>query len=240
MRRPALRSSAKDFSYRDWYNGVTRTGSNLRVLGSSNPRLRGTLWSLAVAAPIRAPARRSGVRAGHRISVVGYQLTAIQQFVTSFEQGQAVALTVTDQRGVILATPRPRPGLVSAAQDPRVRRALAGQAGIVSINTHGGRILSASRPSAVSAGRCIADVSEATAFACANRLRLTVGAVAGALGMVLFLAAWLLGRLWRERSAAEAEVRALNVGLETRVTERTADLQRANQNLEAFSLLRLT
>ena len=142
-----------------------------------------------------------------------------------------MALTVTDQRGVILATPRPGPGLVSAAQDPRVRRALAGQTGIVSIDTHGDRVLSAYTPVGGLGWTVLADVSEATAFAGASRLRLTVLAVAGALSIVLFLAAWLLGRLWRERSAAEAAVRALNAGLEARVT----DLQRANQNLEAFS-----
>ena len=34
---------------------------------------------------------------------------------------------------------------------------------------------------------------------------------------------------------AEAEVRALNAGLEARVERRTADLERANKNLEAFS-----
>ena len=120
---------------------------------------------------------------------------------------------------------------MSAAQDPRVRRALAGQTGIVSIDTHGDRVLSAYTPVGGLGWTVLADVSEATAFAGASRLRLTVLAVAGALSIVLFLAAWLLGRLWRERSAAEAAVRALNAGLEARVT----DLQRANQNLEAFS-----
>ena len=136
---------------------------------------------------------------------------------------------------MILATPKPGPGLVSAAQDPRVRRALAGQAGTVSIDTPTGWVLSAYTPVAGLGWTVHADVSEATAFAGASHLRLTVLAVAGALSIVLFLAAWLLGRLWRERSAAEAAVRALNVGLEARVTERTADLQRANQDLEAFS-----
>ncbi len=99
---------------------------------------------------------------------------------------------------MILATPRTRSGLVSAAQDPRVRRALAGQTGIVSIDTHGGRVLSAYTPVGDLGWTVLADVSEATAFAGANRLRLTVLAVAGALSIVLFLAAWLLGRLWRD------------------------------------------
>ena len=101
---------------------------------------------------------------------------------------------------------------MSAAQDPRVRRALAGQTGIVSIDTHGDRVLSAYTPVGGLGWTVLADVSEATAFAGASRLRLTVLAVAGALSIVLFLAAWLLGRLWRERSAAEAAVRALNAG----------------------------
>ena len=38
-----------------------------------------------------------------------------------------------------------------------------------------------------------------------------------------------------EQRQAEAEVRALNAGLEARVHQRTAELQRANRNLEAFT-----
>jgi signal transduction histidine kinase len=146
-----------------------------------------------------------------------------------------VALTVTDQHGVILATPRPRPGLVPAARDPRVRRALAGQSGIISLDTSSGRVLSAFTPVSGIGWTVHADVSEATAFAGANRLRLAVLAIAGGLGIVLALAAWLLGRLWRDRAAGIAEIRALNVGLEARVAQRTVDLERANQSLEAFS-----
>ena len=224
----------RSFSYRDWYQVVRRTGatyvsSALRSAAAGHPLV------VAVATPIRVPGSPAGSAPVIGYLSLGYQLTAIQQFVTSFEQGQAVALTVTDQRGVILATPRPGSGLVSGAQDPRVRRALAGQSGIVSIDTHSGRVLSAYTPVGDLGWTVHADVSEATAFAGASRLRLTVLAVAGALSLVLFVAAWLLGRLWRERSAAEAAIRALNVDLEARVTERTADLQQANQNLEAFS-----
>ena len=224
----------KSFSYRDWYKGVRRTGRTylspaLRSAAAGHPLV------VAIATPIRMPGSPAGSGPVIGYLSFGYQLTAIQQFVASFEHGQAVALTVTDQLGAIVATPRPSPGLVSAAQDPRVRRALAGQTGIVSIDTRSGRVLSAYTPVSDLGWTVHADVSEATAFAGANRLRMRVFAVTGALSLVLVLAAWLLGRLWRGREAAESAIRELNVGLETRVAARTADLEQANRSLEAFS-----
>ena len=80
-----------------------------------------------------------------------------------------------------------------------------------------------------------ADVPESVAFAGANRLRLTVGSIAGGLALALLLGSFLLGRAWRERAAAQATIRTLNASLEARVAQRTADLVRANQNLEAFT-----
>jgi light-regulated signal transduction histidine kinase (bacteriophytochrome) len=80
-----------------------------------------------------------------------------------------------------------------------------------------------------------ADVPESVAFAGANRLRLTVGSIAGGLALALLLGSFLLGRAWPERAAAQATIRTLNASLEARVAQRTADLVRANQNLEAFT-----
>ena len=224
----------QDFSYRDWYKGVTRKGKPY-VSSAYQSAVTGHPLVIAVAAPIRASRAAAGSAPIIGYLVIGYQLTAIQQFVTVFARGQAVALTVTDQHGVILVMPRPRPGLVSAANDPRVRRALAGQTGVVSVNANGHRVLSGFAPVGDLGWTVHADVLESTAFASANRLRLTVGTVAGGLGLGLLAGALLLGWVWRERAAAEAEVRALNTGLETRVAQRTLDLERANQNLEAFT-----
>ena len=190
---------------------------------------------LAVAAPIRSPRAAAGSVPAIGCLVVGYQVTAIQQFATNVERGQAVTLTVTDQRGVILATPRSRPGLVSAADDPRVRRALAGRSGIVSVDANGSRVLSAFTPVGDPGWTVHSDVLESTAFASAHRLRLTVGAIGAGLGLGLVIGTLLLGRAWRERATAEAEIRELNAGLETRVAQRTLDLQRANKNMEAFA-----
>ena len=69
---------------------------------------------------------------------------------------------------MILATPGLRPGLVSAAQDPRVRRALAGQAGVMSVDINGVRILSGYAPVGDLGWTVHADVSESTAFAAAR------------------------------------------------------------------------
>jgi PAS domain S-box-containing protein len=50
----------------------------------------------------------------------------------------------------------------------------------------------------------------------------------------MFLRCLVLTDLTAQRDA-EAEIRALNAGLETRVQQRTADMERANKNLEAFT-----
>lgn len=223
----------RNYSYRDWYKGVIRTGGPYAssAFQSAAP---GHPLVIGVVAPIRA------LPAAGRISPiigylqVGYYLTVVQQFVSGFERGQAVSLTVTDQRGVIVAAPGQRPGLVSEARDPRVRSALAGQSGIVSVEVNGARVLSAYAPVRDIGWTAHADILESTAFASANRLRLAVEGVAGVLGLVLLLTAFVLGRGWRDRAAAQATVHALNAKLETRVAQRTADLERSNQNLEAF------
>jgi signal transduction histidine kinase len=58
-------------------------------------------------------------------------------------------------------------------------------------------------------------------------------------GLLILLAgggaAWALTTYTRELMAARSEVETLNVGLEARVKERTADLQRANDEIQRFA-----
>ncbi len=231
---PAPSLIGRDFSDRDWFQVVSRTGkayvaSAVESARSGHPLL------VAVAAPIRVPSSSAGSSPVIGYLSAGLSLAAVQQYATGFERGQAVSLTVTDQHGVILAAPGQRPGLVSAARDPRVHRALAGQAGVMSVVVNGVRTLSGYAPAGDLGWTVHADVPESTAFAAAGRLRLTVGATASALALALLFGAFLLGRAWRERATAQATIRVLNANLETRVEQRTADLERSNKNLEAFT-----
>jgi signal transduction histidine kinase len=63
--------------------------------------------------------------------------------------------------------------------------------------------------------------------------------IVGAVLIVLFAggAGWTVARHTREVVAARREVEALNVGLEQRVAERTADLSRANEEIQRFAYI---
>lgn len=50
-------------------------------------------------------------------------------------------------------------------------------------------------------------------------------------------AGWTIAQYTRELLAAQAEVRALNTGLEERVQERTTDLMRANEEIQRFAYI---
>jgi len=231
---PAPSLIGQDFSYRDWFKWVSRTGKAY-VSSAFESARGGRPLVVSVAAPIRALPASAGSSPVIGYLATGLSLEAIEQYVDGFERGQAVSLTVTDQHGVILAAPGRRPGLVSAARDPRVRRALAGQTGVTSVDVNGRDVLSGYAPVGDLGWAVHADIAESVAFAAANHLRLTVGAIASGLALALLLGAFVLGRAWRERTTAEATIRMLNAGLESRVARRTADLVRANQNLGAFA-----
>ena len=68
---------------------------------------------------------------------------------------------------------------------------------------------------------------------------LTLVLAAGGLVIALVVggSAWVAWRYTRELEAARGEVEALNVGLEERVRERTADLARANEEVQRFAYI---
>ena len=92
----------RNFSYRDWYRGVT--GSDRPYVSEAyETAAPGVGLVVAVAAPIPASADQSGPTVG--ILVVVYRLDSIQKFVSEFSVAQGVTITVADQRGMLVASP---------------------------------------------------------------------------------------------------------------------------------------
>jgi PAS domain S-box-containing protein len=197
----------KDFSFRDWYRGVTTTNRpyvSEAVVAAS----RGNARVVAAAVQIRAPA--TGGRQGRvlGILVAGYGLDTIQRFVDDYAAAQGVRLTVTDQRGVVLATPgAARHGLPSRRDDPLIAAALAGRSGISERTTQAGRVVSAYEPVPGLGWTVTADVATGTAFAPIAELRRTVLAIGAVLGFALLAGLVLLARALRRQARTERQLK---------------------------------
>ena len=193
----------KDFSYRDWYRGVTASGrpyvsEAYRSAASGNPLVVGA------AAPVHATGS-DGEVAG--ILVAGYSLDALNAFAQEFDRAQGVSLTVTDQRGVLVAAPdAPPSGLVSLRDDPHVRRALAGASGVGTRRVGGVRVVEAYAPVPALGWTVSARVPTARAFAAVGTLRKTVAGIAALLGLALLGALGILLLTLRARRRVEDEL----------------------------------
>jgi PAS domain S-box-containing protein len=191
----------KDFSFRDWYSGVTRVGSPYlseayESLARGHPRV------VAAATLVRTPG--SGRTVG--VLVAAYGLKEIQRFVDRFASSQGVKLTVTDQRGVVIAAPGALPaGLTSRRNDPLVAASLRGAAGVASRDGAEGRLLTAYVPVEGLGWAVTASVPEEIAFAPIGRLRSTVLSIGGLLGLVFVAGLVLLALTLRARRHAEQE-----------------------------------
>jgi PAS domain S-box-containing protein len=197
----------QDFSYRDWYRGVTATG---RPYVSEAYETAATGHARVVAAAVQVRAPGSGGRPGRVLGVLvaAYDLDTIQQFVDQFSAAQGVQLTVTDQRGVLVASPGAGArGLVSRRQDPLVAGALGGRAGVTERTSRGARVVSAYQPVPGIGWTVTADVATDTAFGPVHRLRRTVLAIGAVLGLILLAGLGLLVRSLRERARAEQRLR---------------------------------
>jgi signal transduction histidine kinase/ActR/RegA family two-component response regulator len=188
----------KNFSYRDWYKGVTATGGPYVAeavvsQASGHPRI------VAVASLVRANGRVVA------ILVVGYSLQTIQRFVDRFASSQSVELSVTDQSGVIVASPGASGNLlVSRRTDPLVAAALRGDSGVASRkDTTGRRVLAGYAPIGGLGWTVTASVPKGSALAAVGRLRSTVLTIVGVIGLGLLAGLVLLGRTLRGRRRAE-------------------------------------
>lgn len=197
---PASDALGRDFSSRDYYRGVMRQGGAYISEGFS-PR-SGDGSPVAAAADL--------VRHGKQVEgvlVAAYDLDSLRSFIGRYGRAEGVTLTVTDQRGQVMASLRDGiEPLQSLADDPLVQAALGGGGAVVE-RTDG-------RPTALiaSAGvpgfewTVLAELDEKTALAPVAELRRTVLVLAIPIGLTLIGAILVLRHSLRRRARAEAEL----------------------------------
>ena len=115
-----------EFTGRDWYVGVTRTGKAY-VSSAYESVAPGTPLVIAIADPVRADGRYAPAGTVVGILLVGYDLSATQSLFSDFARHQAVQIEVTDQRGIILAQSGLLPTKLVKDTSAGVAAALAGQ-----------------------------------------------------------------------------------------------------------------
>jgi signal transduction histidine kinase/CheY-like chemotaxis protein len=200
----------KDFSFRDWYKGVTARGKPY-VSQAYRSQAAGEPLVVAVAAPIWAGGDEGegGRRLG--ILVAAYRIDTIQAFAERFARTRGVGLTVTDQRGVVVADPTSPPArLVSRRLDDTVAPALAGHTGVTELAEDDGTTVVAAYAPLPNLGWTVtATIPEKTAFAAVHRLQWMVALVSLLLAAFIAVKAWFIGRVVGQRQRAELLMRSV-------------------------------
>ncbi|MDQ3216969.1 MAG: response regulator [Actinomycetota bacterium] len=168
-----------DFSFRDWYKGVTRT-ERPYVSEVYRSQAAGRPWVTAVAAPVLSD---SGEVLGS--IVAAYGADELQTFVDQFERSQGVSLTISDQNGV----PVVDPGTMQTGPNLLERRAasaaLRGSSGILEGTDDEGDALIAFSPVERIGWAVTATTPNSTAFASVSTLQSTVLIIGGLVALAL-------------------------------------------------------
>ncbi len=193
-----------DLSLRDWCKGGTSTGRPY-VSEAFRSALLGEPLVVAVVVTVRATV---GDDASAPLGILGvvYPLDSIRGFADDLAEAQGVRLTITDQRGTILAGHAVSgnvQGLVSASSDPRVSEALAGRSGVIRSTGPDGDALSGFAPVADIGWTATAEVPAGEALAGVRALQSTTLSVAGAIGLLMLAGVILLARTLRQRREVE-------------------------------------
>jgi PAS domain S-box-containing protein len=196
----------QDFSFRDWYRGATASGQTY-VSEAYQTAATGNARVVAAAALVRGASVAGQPGPVRGLLVAAFDLSTVQGFVDRFAAADAVRLTVTDQRGTVVAAPGASSNataLVSDRARPGVAEALAGRSGMLVVNDNGQRTLSAYTPIPDIGWTVRAEVPSRAAYASAIHLRSTVVVIASALAVVLLGGLGLLWVTLRRHERAEA------------------------------------
>jgi PAS domain S-box-containing protein len=210
----------QDFSYRDWYRGVTATGG-VYVSEVYETAATGGGLVVAAAAPIRSGPAATDPVVG--ILVAGYRLETIQSFVDGFAAAQGVTLSVTDQRGTLVAEPGATPSKIVAVDDPGVTNALAGRPSVGERNDDGVKVLSAHVPVPNVGWTVTADLPSKIALADVTGVRNAVLGIGAVLAFGLAVGVGFLARTLRQRARAQIELDQSQIFLDS-VIENIPDM----------------
>ncbi len=198
----------KDFSFRDWYKGISSTGRPY-VSEAYETQLAGRPLVVAVGTYVRGPGVAGQPGPSLAILSLTYRLDALQRFAQEVTSVRGAGLTLTDQRGVVMAGPEGAPrGLVSRHEDRAVRAALEGDSGRLTETGSSGDELVSYRPLPKIGWTATVRLPTRTAFAGIRSLRSTVLGVASVLGLALLGGFLVLARSDRRRRQAEVELEA--------------------------------
>ena len=195
----------RDFRFRDWYRGVRASG-RAYVSEAYETQATGHENVVAVATPVRRVSRSGAVGDTKAILVAAYRVDQIEAFAEGFAKRSGVDLTVTDQRGVALASEGGgSSGLAIRRADPRVAAALRGRTGIAEVTRAGETLLSAYTPVIGIGWTVIAETPTEKAFAGVAKLRSAVLPISAGLALILLCGIWLLDIALCQRQRARDE-----------------------------------
>jgi signal transduction histidine kinase len=218
-----------NFAYRDWYQGVNRTG--LPYVSDAYQRAAAPQYHvIAAAIPIKTDE--------HRISgilVLQVRLQSLLEWMYTIELGPGGVVYLVDRRGQLAAHPKLAPDeeLRHVSSVPSVQKVLRGEVGTdIAFDpvAQDARVVAYAPVPGYGWG-VIAEQPTRTAFAARDRelrhLGLAYGLVALASGTFAY---WIL-RMLTERRRVAYHISALNTDLQ----RWAAELEEANKELNAFS-----
>ena len=222
----------RNFSDRDWYKGVSREWKP--YVSNVYRRLVGPVINVfGVVVPIR---NEDGKVLGTLLLQI--RLDTLFEWTRNVDIGKQGYLYVVDRTGTVAFHPRlPLQGdFVDLSAIPAVRLALEGRKGVEVAAAPGAseEIVKAYEPVQKYGWAVVAEQPARAAFATRNQQLNQLLLAYGLTGLFCILAAYLTSRIVSERRRGEEE-RRMKAELERLVTERTAQLEASNKELEGFS-----